>query len=72
MTISTFDPCLLIMIEDLEYFVIIGIQTNNILGLSNSSFSEKEVRELEKAGFTAKAVEQLTEAILITFNSSII
>ncbi len=49
-----------------------GIQTDNILGLSDSRFSEKEVRELEKAGFTVKAVKQLTEATLITFHSGII
>ena len=42
MTTSTFDPCLLITTTGNQNFGVIGIQTDDTLGLSISQFSEIE------------------------------
>jgi hypothetical protein len=59
MTTLTYDPCLLITITK-KRFAIVGIQTDNTLGLLDSRFITLEQDELDKAGFTAKPKKTLT------------
>ncbi|KAJ4159560.1 uncharacterized protein LMH87_008458 [Akanthomyces muscarius] len=66
MTNSTFDPCL--MISEDDKFGIVGMQTDDTIGLSDERFFIHEQEELEKAGFAAKPKERLTMETPITFN----
>lgn len=66
MITSTYDPCLLITSS--ESFGIIGMQTDDTLGLSDQAFFDEEERELQKANFTAKPKEILTLEHPLTFN----
>jgi hypothetical protein len=58
-TTSTYDPCLLITTAK-ERFAIVGMQTDDTLGLSDSRFITLEQDKLDKARFTAKPKETLT------------
>jgi hypothetical protein len=60
----TYDPCLLITTAK-ERFAIIGMQTDDTLGLSDNQFITLEQDELNKAGFTAKPKKILTTAELL-------
>jgi hypothetical protein len=64
MTTSTYNPCLLITTAK-ERFAIIGMQTDNTLGLLDSRFITLEQDKLDKAGFTAKPKETLTTTELL-------
>jgi hypothetical protein len=59
MTTLTYDPCLLITTAK-KRFAIVGMQTNNTLGLLDSRFITLEQDKLNKAGFTTKPKETLT------------
>ena len=48
MITSTYDPCLLITTSK-ERFAVVGMQTDDTLGLSNNEFAALEQEELEKA-----------------------
>jgi hypothetical protein len=48
MTTSTYDPCLLITTAK-EDFAIVGMQTDDTLGLSSNGFATLEQDELDKA-----------------------
>lgn len=71
MKTSTFDPCLLISTEK-ERFGIVGMQTDDTLGLSDDAFSALEEDELVKAGFMAKAKETLTTSSNLQFNGCVL
>ncbi|KID81354.1 Ribonuclease H-like protein [Metarhizium guizhouense ARSEF 977] len=66
MVTSTYDPCLLISGSD--KFGIIGMQTDDTLGLTDLQFSDLEEEELQKAAFAAKPKEILTTENPLTFN----
>jgi hypothetical protein len=66
MVTSTYDPCLLI--SESDKFGIIGMQTDDTLGLTDIQFSDLEEEELQKAAFAAKPKEVLTMEKPLTFN----
>jgi hypothetical protein len=66
---STYDPCLL---YDPCGTGTVGLQTDDTLFTSNKAFAAKEQEELDKAGFTAKAREQLTPTSPLKFNGGLI
>ncbi|KAK6211233.1 hypothetical protein QIS74_10497 [Colletotrichum tabaci] len=68
METSSFDPCLLVSSDEGDDFGIVGMQTDDTLGLSDEAFSRKEEEQLKKAAFTAKAKEILTTSDPLTFN----
>ena len=59
MATLTYDPCLLVTTTDGD-FSLIGIQTDDTLGLSNQGFSDLEEKELLAASFIAKPKETLS------------
>jgi hypothetical protein len=66
---STYDLCLLFSKEP---FGVIGLQTDDTLGVVDEKFANLEQDELEKAGFMAKEREVLSEATPIKFNGGLI
>jgi hypothetical protein len=72
MDTSTYDSCLLISNANKESFAIVGMQTDDTLGLSNSKFEELEEHELAVAEFPAKPKEVLSEDNPIQFNGCIL
>jgi hypothetical protein len=58
MATSIYDPCLLITTTK-EQFSIVGIQTDNTLGLLDNRFVALEQDKLDKARFIAKPKETL-------------
>ena len=71
MTMSTYNPCLLITTTDKEAFGIVGMQTDNTLILGTEQFSATEDIELEKANFQAKPKSRLTADLPIIFNRGV-
>jgi hypothetical protein len=71
MITSTYDPCLLITTLK-EHFAIVGMQTDDTLGLSNEVFATLEQAELDKAQFAAKPKEILTTTNTLQFNGCIL
>jgi hypothetical protein len=71
MTTSTYDPCLLITTTK-EEFAVVGMQTDDTLGLSDNHFAILEQDELDKAKFTAKPKEILTTTNQLQFNGCIL
>ncbi|KDN64679.1 putative conserved hypothetical protein, partial [Colletotrichum sublineola] len=69
---STFDPCLLILAQNNKDFALIGMQTNNTIGLTDKSFSNRKDTKLTKATFTAKPKQFLKPSKPITFNSGML
>jgi len=69
---STFDPCLLISSPNNSNFGVIGMQTDDTIGLTDGEFSAREEKELEKATFTAKPKQLLTTDNFITFNGGVL
>ena len=72
METSSYDPCLLISKHEGNGFGIVGIQTDDTLGLSDTRFAEKEKVELEAAGFRAKPIETLGPKKPLAFNGCIL
>jgi hypothetical protein len=70
-TISTYDPYLLVIITR-EVFGIINIHTDNIIILGNKQFSTREKQELAQAKYTTKPKEKLTLIIPLLFNNYIL
>jgi hypothetical protein len=66
---STYDPCLLITKPTALGFGIVGMQTDDTLGLSDSVFANKESKELR---FSAKEKQFLTTDNPIDFNSCVV
>jgi hypothetical protein len=51
MTILTYDPCLLVTKESAEEFEVVGMQTDDTLGLNDDNFA---TRKAEIMSFKAK------------------
>jgi hypothetical protein len=51
MATSTYDPCLLVTTDEAAGFDVVGLQTDDSLGLNNDIFA---AREIEKMSFKAK------------------
>ncbi len=68
MQVSTFDPCLLSTCGKGKGIGIIGLQTDDTIILADDEFAATEEEELQRAGFTAKAREQLTASNPLRFN----
>jgi hypothetical protein len=71
MTMSTYDPCLLITTEK-ETFGVVGMQTDDTLFLGSEEFAAREDNELQKANFSAKPREELSPNSNLTFNGCIL
>jgi hypothetical protein len=68
MEVSIYDLCLLIILASSECFGIIGMQINDIFGLSNDAFA---IKEFQKLVFTAKKKQFLTPDNPLFFNGCI-
>jgi hypothetical protein len=64
-----YDPCLLVTIAESGYFSLMGMQTNDTLNLSNSTFATRKSNEMI---FLAKDRQTLTEDELLIFNGCIL
>jgi hypothetical protein len=71
MTISTYDPCLLIIIIE-NGFNIVRMQTDDIIILVNKSFLTLEKNELLNAKFIAKLKKKLTSDSPLIFNKCVL
>jgi hypothetical protein len=69
METSMYDPCLLISRSTAAVVGIVGIQTDDTLGLSDAQFAAKEKEELR---FNAKEKEVLAEDNKIDFNGCVV
>jgi hypothetical protein len=69
MTILTYDPCLLVTKESAKGFGIVGMQTNDTLGLSDDRFA---TREAEMMSFKAKKRQFLDHQNPIIFNGCVL
>jgi len=67
----TYNPCLLVT-NTKDRFVIVGIQTDDILSLLDSRFTKLEQSKLDKAGFSAKPKELLSSTNVLQFNGCIL
>jgi endonuclease YncB( thermonuclease family) len=71
MVISTYDPCLLVIITK-DRFGIVGMQIDDIIILANEHFSTLEKNELLNAKFIAKPKEKLTPDSPLIFNGCVL
>ena len=72
MRTSTYDPCLLISRPENEQFAVVGMQTDDTLGLSTPAFSRLEDEKLRLAGFAAKDKQTLSVNEPLIFNGGIL
>lgn len=72
MMTSTYDPCLLISTPENPDFACVGMQTDDTLGLSTTTFSQREDEQLRGAAFTAKPKQLLSEDEPLAFNGGIV
>jgi hypothetical protein len=72
MQTSTYDPCLLVTTAEERRFGIVGMQTDDTLGLSDLDFEQLEEQELRNADFPAKPKEVLSRDNSIQFNGCIV
>ena len=70
MTISTYNPCFLIITK--EVFGLIGIQTDNTLILTSEEFSVIEDDEFSKAKLLTKFKKALAPETLLIFNRCVL
>ncbi|KAI0996487.1 hypothetical protein K3495_g11696 [Podosphaera aphanis] len=68
MMTSTYDPCLLITASYSGYFGVVGIQTDDSLGISDTKFATQENIELQKAKSSAKEKQFLDTNSPLLFN----
>ncbi|XDG08264.1 hypothetical protein ABKA04_007879 [Annulohypoxylon sp. FPYF3050] len=71
MITSTYDPCLLIS-EAKDKFGIVGMQTDDTLGVSDKAFDQMEDEELRKAKILAKPKTYLTKDEPLMFNGCVL
>jgi hypothetical protein len=71
MTISTYDPCFLI-ITTKKNFGIVGIQTDDTIILADNQFLALEKDKLIKTKFFTKPREKLTPIVPLIFNGCIL
>jgi hypothetical protein len=69
METSTYDPCLLVIIAESGCFGLVGMQTDDTLGLNNFTFATRESNEMI---FLAKDRQTLTEDEPLIFNGCIL
>lgn len=69
---STYDPCLLITVNNPDSFGIVGMQTDNTLILANDRFAAKEEEELLASELQAKPKDMLSSSRSLNFNGCII
>jgi len=69
MQTSTYDPCLLISKQSAAGFGIVGMQTDDTLGLSDQDFADNETQELR---FKAKDKQFLAPDSPIDFNGCVV
>jgi hypothetical protein len=69
MEFSTYNPCLLVTLLKSECFGVVGIQTDDTLGLGDEAFTTKESKELV---FAAKEKQFLTPDNALLFNGCIL
>lgn len=67
---STYDPCLLHQTGDT--FGVLGLQTDDTIGLFSPEFAQEEEEQIQAAGFASKPREQLTTATPLQFNGGLI
>ncbi|KAI0997433.1 hypothetical protein K3495_g10752 [Podosphaera aphanis] len=72
MVTSTYDPCLLITASNSGYFGVVGMQTDDTLGISDTKFATQENIELQKAKFSAKEKQFLDTNSPLLFNGCIL
>ncbi|KAF6807096.1 hypothetical protein CPLU01_15834 [Colletotrichum plurivorum] len=72
MVTSSYDPCLLLSSIDNPNFGLIGMQTDDTIGLTDAPFSAREDEELMRAAFNAKTKQYLTADDPLTFNGGIV
>ncbi len=65
----TYDPCLLISKPNSVGFGLVGMQTDDTLGLLDQSFADKESKDLR---FSAKEKQLLSLSSLIDFNGCVV
>ncbi|KAK2002139.1 hypothetical protein LX36DRAFT_652632, partial [Colletotrichum falcatum] len=68
----TFDPCLLISGKNNVNFALIGMQTDDTIGLTDKTFSDCKETALKEATFTAKPKQFLTTDQPMTFNGGVL
>jgi hypothetical protein len=69
MEIFTYDPCLLVIIAESGCFGLVGMQTDDTLGLNNFTFATRKSDEMI---FLAKDRQMLTEDEPLIFNGYIL
>jgi hypothetical protein len=69
MATSTYDPCLLVITNEADGFGVVGLQTDDFLGLSDDIFA---ARETEKMSFKAKEKQFLDFQNPIIFNGCVL
>jgi len=72
METSTYDPCLLITTKENQHFGIVGMQTDDTIGVSDEAFDRHEDTALQAASFTAKPKERLQPDKPLAFNGGTI
>ena len=72
MVTSTYDPCLLITSPSSTHFGIVGMQTDDTLGLSDENFAALEDEQLKEAKFLAKPRETLSRGTPLLFNGCVL
>jgi hypothetical protein len=68
MKVSTYNPCLLITLASSECFGMVGMQTDDTLGLSDDAFA---IKKFQKLIFTAKKKQFLTPDNPLFFNGCV-
>jgi hypothetical protein len=71
MATSTYDPCFLISTTE-DSFGIVGMQTDDIIILSDDRFAATEKDELIKAKLLVKSKKELTSDTPLIFNGYIL
>ncbi len=66
--VLSYNLCLLFIKDGRDNFAIVGIQTDDILTIAISSFSEKEEKELQETRLIAKPKEFLSHNQPLRFN----
>ncbi len=69
---STFNLCLLHIIDNQTAFETVEMQTNDTLMLANDQFADLKENELQKVNLTFKNREKLIDINLIKFNDEMI
>lgn len=72
MRTSTYSPCLLITSAGNPSFGLVGMQTDDTFGISDATLDGKEEKEIQRAGFTARPKEYLTEKHPIAFDGGVV